>query len=161
MQNIFGERLKNIRNALNLSQRAISEELKTTIQSYQGWEYGKNVPAFDKLSPLNKKYLVNLNWLSSGTGSMFDDDTNPTPPPPADSPTLEDHQHAAQLIQDYLGDRVPLITTVSRLIWVVALKIRAVRERGGDVECEVKQLIKDAMMLVPEFAKSEGKKRKK
>ena len=68
---MLNERLKKIRSSLQLTQKEVAATLGTSVTSYQGYEYGKNIPSADKLKDLHIKYLVNLNWLISGIGPML------------------------------------------------------------------------------------------
>ena len=62
------ERFKSIRKDLNLNQESFGANLGTNQVSIAEIELGKKQPNFDVLTVLHRKFLVNLNWLITGTG---------------------------------------------------------------------------------------------
>ena len=72
--NEFSERFSTLRKKLKISQLEMSEKLKVTQKTLSSWEQGHNEPC-NSLPALVNHYDVNLNWLLTGQGSMFMDET--------------------------------------------------------------------------------------
>ena len=71
------DRLKILRNSLNLSQRKIADILHIPQTTYANYESGKaNIPDDLKIR-LFSLFSVNLNWLVTGEGNMLLSDTTP------------------------------------------------------------------------------------
>lgn len=66
-----GKRLKKIRKALDFTQEQFGEKLKMSKQYYSNIENDRTVLNNDKLAVLHNDYNVNLNYLFSGVGEMF------------------------------------------------------------------------------------------
>ncbi|MAZ04570.1 MAG: hypothetical protein CMN56_15660 [Sneathiella sp.] len=63
-------RIKDARELLGLSQKAISEKLGCSHQAWQGYEAGNNLPGGKILRRLN--FLgISIDWLLSGRGSIL------------------------------------------------------------------------------------------
>jgi transcriptional regulator with XRE-family HTH domain len=68
------ERLKAVRNALKLSQRAFTKGIYTSQSYYARMEQGK-MPVNDRIIELIcYKYGINKEFLREGTGEMFSGD---------------------------------------------------------------------------------------
>ena len=65
---IIGQRLKDIRKSMKMSQADFSELLGIQINALQSFEFG-NMPSQDVLEKLSD-LGVDLNWLFTGTGTM-------------------------------------------------------------------------------------------
>ena len=73
----LSSRLKQVRTELNLSQTELAEKLDVQQADISRWESGKTTPNFQtlqKYSSLN----VNVSWLFSGNGSIFEDKVDGT-----------------------------------------------------------------------------------
>lgn len=70
MQNI-GERFKEIREYLRLSQEQIGKQIGLSKAGISGVEKNKSFMSKEVLSKLVIGLNVNLNWLISGEGEMF------------------------------------------------------------------------------------------
>ncbi|OPX93472.1 MAG: transcriptional repressor DicA [Pelotomaculum sp. PtaB.Bin104] len=68
---MLSERLKAVRLKQNLSQREIAQTLEIGLKSWQQYENGSSIPGGKVLEALLLKLRVNINWLLSGTGSMY------------------------------------------------------------------------------------------
>lgn len=66
-----GFRLKQIRQNLNLSQESFGKELGFSRQYLSNIENNRDTLNNEKLVKLVKMYNVNLNWLLTGRGEMF------------------------------------------------------------------------------------------
>ncbi len=63
MENIFGERLKEIRNANNMSQNELANYLDITPSSLSYYENGVRNPPITILPKLVERFNVSVNWL--------------------------------------------------------------------------------------------------
>ena len=70
-----GKRLKNIRQALNLTQAEFGARLNISKQFYSNIETDRTLLNNEKLVLLFKDYNVNLNYLLGGQLPMFNNDT--------------------------------------------------------------------------------------
>ena len=66
-----GERLKQIRQELALTQEEFGTSLGISKQFYSNIETGKSLLNNEKLEILHRKYNVNLNYIIGGTGEHF------------------------------------------------------------------------------------------
>ena len=71
-----GKRLKNIRQALNLTQAEFGAKLNISKQFYSNIETDRTLLNNEKLVLLFKDYNVNLNYLLGGQLPMFNNDTS-------------------------------------------------------------------------------------
>ncbi|MBM4399875.1 MAG: helix-turn-helix domain-containing protein [Candidatus Cloacimonetes bacterium] len=68
-----GLRLRSVRKALNLSQQDFAESLNINASAISQMETNRIKPSLDTLLLLAKNYKVNLHWLLTGKGQMFED----------------------------------------------------------------------------------------
>ncbi len=68
-----GKRMRALRKALNLSQQEIAKTLKVNPSAISQMETDRIKPSLDTLLLLTKHYKVNLHWLITGKGQMFED----------------------------------------------------------------------------------------
>mgnify|MGYP002676941200 CR=1 FL=1 len=68
---MFTERLQKLRKTLKLSQDELSTQLGISYRAYTSYERGDRKPSIEVLSKLLEVVDVNLNWLISGQGEMF------------------------------------------------------------------------------------------
>ncbi len=73
-----GQRLKKIRNELNLTQAQLGLALGISKQFYSNIETDRTLLNNEKLVLLYKDYNVNLNYLLGGVLPMFNDDKKTT-----------------------------------------------------------------------------------
>ena len=71
-----GKRLKNIRQALNLTQAEFGARLNISKQFYSNIETDRTLLNNEKLVLLFKDYNVNLNYLLGGQLPMFNNNTS-------------------------------------------------------------------------------------
>jgi len=62
-----------VRKALNLSQGELAEKLGINASAISQMETDRIKPSLDTLLVLAKNYKVNLHWLITGKGSMFEE----------------------------------------------------------------------------------------
>ena len=67
----MAERLRELRNALGLTQEQFAKELGVSFATINRYEKGKRLPDAEFLQILIDRYRVNLNWLFTGKGPMF------------------------------------------------------------------------------------------
>ena len=65
------ERIKQIRLELGMSQGDFANEINVVQQQLSKYERGENKPSADFLIKLIEKINVNVNWLLTGKGTMF------------------------------------------------------------------------------------------
>lgn len=70
MENI-GERFKSIRKILNISQDEFAQSLGITKQAISNIEHSKSMPSVGTMDKLLSKFDINLNYLISGIGNIF------------------------------------------------------------------------------------------
>lgn len=73
---VMNNRFKALRKALKLKQDEIAKILNKSTRMIQYYEQGKFDIETDLLFKLHELYDVNLNWLISGTGNMFNNVQN-------------------------------------------------------------------------------------
>lgn len=59
----FPERLKQLRLALNLTQKDMAERLGITTRGYRNYELGAREPELSTLIKLAEQFHVSLDWL--------------------------------------------------------------------------------------------------
>ena len=59
----IAEALKRFRRELKLNQREVAAALKIPYQSYQGYEYGRNIPSAKIIANLADIYNVSADYL--------------------------------------------------------------------------------------------------
>ncbi len=73
---MYAENLKKVRKSLNLSVDKFAQKLGIPASTIWGYEGKKRIPSIELSIQLYKIFNVNLNWLVSGTGSMFNEDSD-------------------------------------------------------------------------------------
>lgn len=67
----MNERLKILRNNLNLTQQAFADRLNVSRNNIAGYETGKSCPGDAVVSLICKEFNVREEWLRNGTGEIF------------------------------------------------------------------------------------------
>ncbi|MCP5051271.1 MAG: helix-turn-helix transcriptional regulator [bacterium] len=67
----MGDRLREIRVSLKMTQEALSNSLKISKPAYVRYETGGRFPPAKMLNRLALKYHVNSDWIISGRGGLF------------------------------------------------------------------------------------------
>jgi len=70
ISNNIGERIKQLRISLNMTQRGFGSALGTSASYISELEKGKSKPGYDLIFTLYKIYNVSLVWLIAGEGEM-------------------------------------------------------------------------------------------
>lgn len=68
-----GQRLRNVRKALNLSQHELAVTINVNASAISQMETNRIKPSLDTLLLLARNYKVNLHWMLTGKGQMFED----------------------------------------------------------------------------------------
>lgn len=66
------ERIKQVRKALNLTQRAFAEQLKMKQNTIATYEMGRAIPSDPTINSICREFGINEKWLRTGEGEMFD-----------------------------------------------------------------------------------------
>jgi SOS-response transcriptional repressor LexA len=74
-----GQRLRSVRKALGLSQVEFSATLKVNASAISQMETDRIKPSLETLLLLAKTHKVNLHWLITGSGQMFENTISVTP----------------------------------------------------------------------------------
>ncbi|RUM51170.1 MAG: hypothetical protein DSY47_00045 [Hydrogenothermus sp.] len=89
MENI-GQRIKQLRKMLGLSQREFAEKIGKSLNAVQKWESGDRIPSEPALKLIAKEFNVNEEWLKTGEGEMF-----------AGVPQLQTSMHFQKSFKEY------------------------------------------------------------
>ena len=71
MQNDFQDRLIEFRKVVSVNASAFAKSIEQSQPAYANYEIGKRKPAFEILVKMASVHNVNLNWLLTGEGEMF------------------------------------------------------------------------------------------
>ena len=66
-QLLFGERLRNRRTALNLTQECVSDHVGISLRFYQMLERGEKSVSLDTLIRLSKELTLSIDYLLFGS----------------------------------------------------------------------------------------------
>lgn len=67
----MNERIKELRNALNLTQDAFAKRLGVKRNTIGNYETGNRVPSDQSVFSICREFNVNEEWLRYGSGEMF------------------------------------------------------------------------------------------
>lgn len=67
----MGDRLKQLRKALNLTQQEFADRIGISRGNIGAYEVGKNALSDAVVSLICKEFSVNEEWLRTGEGDMF------------------------------------------------------------------------------------------
>lgn len=67
----MNERIKEIRNALNLTQQEFADKIKVKRNTVATYEMGRSVPSDSAVALICREFNVNEDWLRAGAGEMF------------------------------------------------------------------------------------------
>ena len=73
----FGNRIKELRSSLDLSQQDFSQKLGMKPQALSRYEKEKVSPSVEIVKRLTDMFSINANWLLTGKGEMFLKDSTP------------------------------------------------------------------------------------
>lgn len=95
-----GERLKRLRNSLNLTQTELGEKLNMSKQYFSKAETNTIVLNNRQLVALCVDYDVNISWLLCGKGTMFNTSENSA------QQSKQDKKELAKLIKETLTEMI-------------------------------------------------------
>lgn len=64
---IFSERLAELRDSRNLSQKEVAKEFGVVVRAYQRYEYGEREPQLSVLIRMADFYGVSIDYLAGRT----------------------------------------------------------------------------------------------
>ena len=96
-----GERLKQLRHNLNLTQTELGAKLNMSKQYFSKAETNTIVLNNKQLVALCVDYDVNISWLLCGKGTMFNE-----PPENSATQTKQDKKELAELIKETLIEMI-------------------------------------------------------
>lgn len=67
----MNERIRKIRNALNLTQQEFADKIKVKRNTVATYEMGRSIPSDSAIALICKEFNVNEEWLRNGIGQMF------------------------------------------------------------------------------------------
>ena len=67
----MGERIKELRKALGLTQQEFADRIKVKRNTVATYEMGRSTPSDAAISLICREFNVNENWLRNGNGEMF------------------------------------------------------------------------------------------
>lgn len=70
-----GDRIKSVRNKLNLTQQAFSERLGLKRNTIGSYEINAGVPSDRTISDICREFGVNEIWIRTGEGDPFQEET--------------------------------------------------------------------------------------
>lgn len=76
---MYAENLKKLRRELRLSAQKLADSIGISLITMQNYELGKREPKYSFLYQLLTLYNVNINWLMTGEGDMFNATQNEPP----------------------------------------------------------------------------------
>jgi len=76
-----GERFRQLRKELGLSQIDLSDKLGVNPSAISQMESGRIRPSLDTMMLLSKNYGINLHWLITGRGDMYENTGEVRKPP--------------------------------------------------------------------------------
>lgn len=68
----IGERIKAIRNALDITQEDFAVKIGTARNTIANYEVGRREPMEATIKSICREFNVSYDWLKDGTGEMFE-----------------------------------------------------------------------------------------
>lgn len=68
----IGERIKAVRDELNMTQAEFAEKLGTARNTIANYEIGRREPMEATIKSICREFNVNYDWLKEGIGETFD-----------------------------------------------------------------------------------------
>lgn len=68
----IGERIRILREKLNITQEEFSQKLGTTRNTITNYEVGRRVPMEATIKSICREFNVSYDWLKNGEGEMFE-----------------------------------------------------------------------------------------
>jgi SOS-response transcriptional repressor LexA len=100
------KRLKLLRSTLSITQKKLSEVLECSQAKVSDYESGKLSMSNADMTTIAKSYSVNLNWLLTGTGQMFESQKHLVSAIEEQANTIVELKHAASV-------RIPVVGCIA------------------------------------------------
>lgn len=71
----FGDRIKEVRKSLNLTQQKFADRIGTKQNTVAQYEIGRNVPIDPVITAICREFNVNEIWLRTGEGDPFQEES--------------------------------------------------------------------------------------
>lgn len=71
----FGDRIKEVRKSLNLTQQKFADRIGTKQNTVAQYEIGRNVPIDPVITAICREFNVNEIWLRTGEGEPFQEES--------------------------------------------------------------------------------------
>lgn len=71
----FGDRIKEVRKSLNLTQQKFADRIGTKQNTVAQYEIGRNVPIDPVITAICREFNVNEVWLRTGAGEPFQEES--------------------------------------------------------------------------------------
>jgi transcriptional regulator with XRE-family HTH domain len=68
---LIGDRIKELRKSLNMTQTDFAEKLRSAQNTITGYENGRRSPSNQMIDLMCREFNVNEEWLRTGNGEMF------------------------------------------------------------------------------------------
>lgn len=157
------ERLKELRNALSLTQSEFASRIGTVRSTIAGYELGKRIPSNAVIVSICKEFHANESWLRTGEGNMFLDSPLKEQIKAwvdeilVDQPEAYKLRLAAALAElDEAGWKA-IYTLAVKLVGVVTVGDLPKEEAGSDEEDEEERLEREAEMVKQSYIESHRK----
>ena len=139
---VIGERIKELRKALKLTQAAFAERIGIRQNSVAVIEIGKNTPSDQTIAFICREFRVNEEWLRTGAGDMF----VPTPASIVDELAEEYHlcPEAQAMVEKFITLDPAAQLAVFKYMCAVVDEIREQADRDDQLRAELeRQLSKE------------------
>lgn len=139
---MIGERIKELRKALKLTQAAFADRIGIRQNSVALLEMGRNTPSDQTVTFICREFRVNEEWLRTGAGDMF----VPTPASIVDELAEEYHlcPEAQAMVEKFITLDPAAQLAVFDYMCAVVDEIRGTEDREARLRDELeRQLTKE------------------
>ena len=137
------ERIKQIRNELNLTQQEFADKIGVRRSTVANYEIGRNEPIDSVINLICREYNINESWLRTGEGEMF-------VPAPASEMEILAQKYGLSDVDQIIVKRFVSLPEKERevlraYILQVAEDVRAAREAAAAAPAEpsIDELVED------------------
>lgn len=112
------ERIKKLRKALDLTQQEFADRIGIKRNTIANYETGRNNPVDSIISLICREFNVDENWLRTGNGNMFRQDSQSVLDRMADEYSLTHRERAviSSFLELSAGDRAAVMRYVDNLV---------------------------------------------
>ena len=139
---MIGERIKELRKALRMTQTAFADRIGIRQNSVALLEMGRNTPSDQTVAFICREFRVNEEWLRTGAGDMF----VPTPASIVDELAEEYHlcPEAQAMVEKFITLDPAAQLAVFDYMCAVVDEIRGTEDREAQLRDELeRQLTKE------------------